>query len=426
MKTKRSGRTYIVSRVVEEPIDATFELGEEIQQLSGQLSKPVSLGFLGNILLIIFLLPGLISLILLVRNAILGRIELSTNLLLLVLIYIFILTFLLALIITGFLYFTQIKRFNDHLIQRYSVVSELKRKPTDIRSTSKKAEVKVKVKGQEKHYKNPIFAMLDLVEESMHELPQLTKLLRFCIFFITIILVFLVLNFIVEFTIGTGLIFGMNYWEIVTGIVTIVIFIPTIFLLMDSENMVMYLQARHDIIDSVRFEKVLRVPPGKTKIERLVKYLTENDPFFEYAGDDPVKKYKTNVSLKGASGKEYTFDGYFSIFNTLRERSMRLGIPRGKFGVFIKIFKNPITLKDMRELSDAVVDVSEKEKVFPIRIMALQWKVEELDEQVYEYMLENSIIVRGSIAHIQIVAEDGDIYSFIPIISYGKEVAMKA
>ena len=80
----------------------------------------------------------------------------------------------------------------------------------------------------------------------------------------------------------------------------------------------------------------------------------------------------------------------------------------------------------MKELSDAVLDVSEKEKVFPIRIMALQWKVEELEEDVYEYMLENSIIVRDSIAHIQVVAEDGDIYSFIPIISYGKDVAMNA
>ena len=52
----------------------------------------------------------------------------------------------------------------------------------------------------------------------------------------------------------------------------------------------------------------------------------------------------------------------------------------------------------------------------------MQWVVSELAEDVYEYVLEEPIIVRDSMAHMQIVGEDGDIYSFIPLVSYGKEM----
>jgi hypothetical protein len=55
-----------------------------------------------------------------------------------------------------------------------------------------------------------------------------------------------------------------------------------------------------------------------------------------------------------------------------------------------------------------------------LRIIALQWKVGELKDDVYEFVLENPIEWKRMLTHIQIVAEDGEIYSFIPMLSYGR------
>ena len=51
--------------------------------------------------------------------------------------------------------------------------------------------------------------------------------------------------------------------------------------------------------------------------------------------------------------------------------------------------------------------------------MALQRDIDDLDDDVYDYALDNSIEFKNCLSHIQIAAEDGDLYSFIPQISYG-------
>ena len=70
--------------------------------------------------------------------------------------------------------------------------------------------------------------------------------------------------------------------------------------------------------------------------------------------------------------------------------------------------------------TEAVVDVCQKDNVFPLRVIALQQQIEDLEEDVYDFVLENQISIGNALTPIQIVAEDGDIYSFIPMISYGK------
>ncbi|UCF09049.1 MAG: hypothetical protein JSW28_05030, partial [Thermoplasmata archaeon] len=58
MKSEASGSTYIISRAVEEPLEATFELGENIKDISSKASRPVILGLLGLALFVLFLVPS--------------------------------------------------------------------------------------------------------------------------------------------------------------------------------------------------------------------------------------------------------------------------------------------------------------------------------------------------------------------------------
>jgi hypothetical protein len=273
-----------------------------------------------------------------------------------------------------------------------------------------------------KHLKNPIFAMMDLVEESMHTIPELVRLLRFSTYFITIMLVLLFLWISATLTLERYTLFSMSIIELLLSGLIIIIFIPTIIFLIDSETLFMYLQTRHNIIDSVRFEKDLRVPEGESQLDRLIKYLVENDPYIKSSTIAKVGEFKKDESIPGRSGQDYKFNAFFSSVNILKTRSASLGMPMGVFGVFIKVYKSEISLKTLQELRRAVLDVCEKHNIFPLRVIAFQWEVGELSDQAYNYIFENPIQLKNTLTHLEVAAEDGEVYSFIPIISYGKEM----
>ena len=149
MKSRSPGRTYIVSRAVEEPIDATFELGEEIQKLSGRLSTPVNLGIIATIIFIIFLLPNILYFSILLIYTLLGRLELSSTWVRNTSIFSFILVVIFAFVITNLLYLSQIKKFNTHLIQRYSAMANLKLTPD---STGYKRKAEQDSHGKHQHH----------------------------------------------------------------------------------------------------------------------------------------------------------------------------------------------------------------------------------------------------------------------------------
>jgi len=428
MKSDNSGRGFMVSRAVEEPLEATFELGENIKKVSGKLTRPVNFGIIGTIILLLILLPSIAKLGILTIDGFLGNLDLSKSELIILSVLSLMTILLLAITITTLAYFIQIKNFNTHLIQRYSFVAELKTaRLIDADKLKDRKKIKTAVSDfkkedeKQKLTRNPIFAMLDLVEESMHELPQLIRLLRICKYFIILVFGYLIITIISKLIFNQNLLVSVTYWEYILTGIALVILIPALLLLAESESLFIYLQARHDIIDSVRFDKDIHVPSGRDKITRMLSYLLHNDPFIKPLKIDNIKSLQ-NITKKGSSGKEHTYDLYFSLNNELPGLSSRLGIPKGKLSVFIKAFKKPITLKSIQTLRDAVVDICNNEDSFPIRVIAFQWQVEVLEDEVYEYVLENPIIIKNSMAHIQVVAEDDDIYSFIPLISYGIRV----
>jgi hypothetical protein len=418
MKKKGSGPTYIVSRAVEEPIEATFELGEDISKHSAKLRRPVGLGIIGNFFTLLLVLPSLYFLILLIADIRYGRVELTLMRLFGISVFAIIFIILIAVVATSLIYLIQINKFYVHLMQRYSMINDLRN-----RSTENAPKVKSGLtKTTGKHVKNPILATLDLVEESMHELPQIVKLLRFCIYFISIIFGFFFIIILTKLAVGFEPFLNVTYYDLIFLTSSIVIFIPTLIFLFEAENLFMYLQARHEIIDSIRFESQINIPTGKTQVDRLAKYLSDNDPFIRSSIRAGIGEFQKNITLKTSSGADNNFDLYFSDDNKLRQRSLRLGIPSGKFSVFVKIFKNEITKKDLQELRDVVVDICNRQQSFPLRIIALQWNISELVDDVYDYVLENPIKIKRAITHLQIVAEDAELYSFIPMISYGQEV----
>jgi hypothetical protein len=227
------------------------------------------------------------------------------------------------------------------------------------------------------------------------------------------------LNIIAEILAGYSLFYVINQWELIINFGFIFFIIYSIYLLNTSEKLFLFLHTRHEIIDSIRFEDPVKVPEGKNKLARLIKHLSQSDPFILKSGVS-IKGWKVGkVTLPGRSGQENTFNAYFSAENNLVNLSSRICVPQGRFAVFILEFRSPITFRSIKKYHKAVQDVCTQDNTFPLRVMALQREIDDLDDDVYDYVLDNPIECSGCSSNIQIVAEDGEYYSFIPQISYG-------
>jgi hypothetical protein len=421
MESEESNEAYVLSRAVEEPLEATLELGESIQGTSSKLGKPVILGILGNILLLILLIPSIYYVFSLLVDGLTGSTELTTALLIQSILMGIVIIFLISITVTSTIYLIQIYKFNNYLLQRYSLITSLAISEIQEKDISKKRDEEENVKIQGKHVKNPIFAMMDLVEESMHELPQIVKLLRYSTYFINVSVLFIVIILVIRLTLGLDIFFMRTIYEIILGFVCVVVLFPSLILLLDSERLFVYLKTRHSIIDSVRFQEDISIPKGENQLARLFKYLTENDPYVNSSYLEQNERFQEDVKIKGSSENEHDFSAYFKGVNILKEKSVALDMPMGRFAVFVRVFKDDITLDSLSKLREDVLDVCENDETFPLRVIALQQEVKELPDDVYEYVLENPILWKNTPTHIQIVAEDGEIYSFIPMMAYGED-----
>lgn len=414
MNSKGAGSKFLQSRAVEEPLEASVELGEHIKIIAAKALLPLNLGLVAFILMVILMIPSIYDILLYIWRGFLGDSEFISEILQNLLISAALITILFGIIITGFLYMTQISNFTSRNLLKCCKISDL----TDVKIEEDKKVKRENIKG--KHLKNPIFAVMDLEEESMHVLPQIVKMLRFCVFFIGMAIVILLLTIVLYLGFDYDLLFSFDLIRAGVGILVVIKLFVVLRLLMEAETNFRYIHTRHNIIDSVRFEKDIQVPEGEDPLFRLTDHLLDTDPYIRSSNIAEKSKFSHNVQLKGATGKMHEFDGYFEGMNILKDKSVALGMPMGKFGVFIRVFKEDISLSKIKSLRDSTMDVCKSGNMYPLRIIALQWSIGDLPDEVYEYVLENPILLKNMLTHLEIIGEDGDIYSFIPMISYGE------
>jgi len=410
------GRKYILSRAVEDPIDATFELGEDVTEQTPKLKATVNLSIATIIIFLGVLVPAAVVMVFDILAYFAGRVEITENFGTAILSQMVLILILFSMTLTVLLFLAQIRRFYDRLFERYRSVSGLKN--TDVRNTKKPAAPAVGEAG--KYRTNPILAMLDLAEDAVHQLHKVIHLLTVCRNLIAVIIFFnglLILN----------IFFNRDIFIILTEFELVILVVPEFLLLFilfkleSSRNFVSYFHLRHEIIDGVRFGKPNRVPEGADPLARLIKFLKDSDPFIKKAASEQKDDFKFDVKLSGKNGELHNFDAYFEGTHAKQKGPAEQGIPSGKFAVFIKVFKHPVSKKDISGLRTAVNDICEFSGTVPLRTILLQWEIGELDDEAYEFVLENPIIIKNNMFHLQLAAEDDDTYSFVPIIAYERE-----
>lgn len=416
MKIPGWGEPNILSRAVEDPIEATFDLGEDLKKQVPGLYTTVNLGIIVAVLLIISIIPKVLYFVFSMLNVYLGNTELSAELTRRLVILVPVVIVLLALAFTALLFLAQLKRFYGHIYQRYDTISDLKKL-----EPGKKPDKKGRKDGDGKHFINPIRAMLDLIEESSHQIHKIIRLLRFCYNIFNFLIGFLLAAVIVDLM--TGIRFFIVFYPFELYIVMIImLLVPLSLMINRSAEFFIYYDTRHHIIDNIRFGKIEEVPAGKNPLVRLVALLEQNDPIIRAAQKAGSASFKYDVKFKSASGDDYTFDAYMEGTNRFKPEPENVGVPQGGFSVYIKVFKKPITIPALKKLKAAVEDDIRSSNGYPLRMIALQWQVQDLDDEVYEYVLETPVLALNTMWHLQIAAEDGDIYSFIPQVAYEMEV----
>ncbi len=148
------------------------------------------------------------------------------------------------------------------------------------------------------------------------------------------------------------------------------------------------------------------LPSGPDPLERLLKYLQEQDNRFARIYAKKPQKLEKNVQKSGGSGKTYRFDAYF--------RGWLLGFYVEPIVVFVRLVPT-VRVQDVEEMKAAVEDVlGTFEYDGPVRAFLVQTGDGQLSEEVIleanEHFLEYERTVGGRTmdwaSPVEVLAED--------------------
>ncbi len=316
-------------------------------------------------------------------------------------------------------------------------------------------------KGDVRAVENPISAIFDLAEEVNDQAPKIRRLLGYSRWFIG---VWLFANFTMLMILTTTpfLMLALTALLFVSAValrwaqgtpsklfLLAVIAVTSVFIgsLAQGENYILgaslaalfvlgivilnlmkeiraffgYYVLRHRAIKSVREEDpVVYVPQGEDAVQRLLSYLSERHP--ELRGHARQGYIQAPAVLKGRSGLLYNFDAY------VRGKPSALWKPLGLgetgYALFIKLFTDIPTVKDLEALKRGVEDVSKAQKVPPSRVIAL-WTPqgeEALSDEAYDFLTTEVVTFRHGgqefNCSMELVMEASDgTYDFIPFVT---------
>jgi hypothetical protein len=183
-------------------------------------------------------------------------------------------------------------------------------------------------------------------------------------------------------------------------------------------------------------EKPVRIPKGHSAVSRYFNYLKSVSETFARIVSEYPDAVKYDVEFRWEPRKSYRFDGYVHVRRRLaRVLAGLLGIgagakePRHGYALFLKWFKSPPKMKDLKLIEEAVRSNVLETGTAPTKIVIL-WSMnpqvddfmDGLSDEVYDYILNHTfeikIGLRKYTSHFELVIEQLDnTYDFIPFVA---------
>lgn len=404
-------KTYF-SRALEGPMEATFELKDELRAFLPTAIKTHLFIMISLVLLwLIFLIENIFGMIEIVLLA--YQLHLPVELELWVFFGVKLaFLFLFAISLTVLLFVIQSLRFIGRFSGKYRIIESLSEQDVggDLPRELDKKEINM-FQG------DPISVILEMLDNINAQLPQFVKMFRLVIILFACLPVLIGFSLFYTFLYGNLVGFStawyldiLGFANILLKMLFILLSIVAIYFSYGSLRFFLLLQKRRMVIDNIRFDLDNKVPGGKDTIERFVTYLKATEPLLKKSEDiKPLERGVSTANLK--------LDGLL----TARVKGLSRIYTNGGHTacVYVKVYNRRLKISDINEFGESVNTHVLENKVYPLRMaLLLRGPAADLDDEVYRYVLENPAFVLGWEEHyVQLVSEeDGRFYSFIPNI----------
>jgi hypothetical protein len=256
---------------------------------------------------------------------------------------------------------------------------------------------------------DPISSIFDLSDRVAQMAPTVRRLYRYT----AVILVL----WIVIMAIVTLFTFGSNFLIAGLAIVGFIVGVIALSLLRQTDAFFRGFVQRHRAIRLVReADPVVKIPEGRTPIERLNRYLVEENPTVARLVHDHSDAVRYRITLSGR-GRSVPFDLVIERPGSWFARTLGTGDPG--FAVVARLATGAITLVDLQRMEADVVDSLPSFRGVPLRLILLRPQPAPLPEDAYEYAVGHPVLLGGRLTHhrasLEVITENPDgTYDFVP------------
>jgi hypothetical protein len=256
---------------------------------------------------------------------------------------------------------------------------------------------------------DPISAIFDLSDRVAQMAPVVRRMYRYTA---TILVFWIIIMAIVALvTLRGGLFLSLlALLGLIAGVISL-------GLLRQTDRFFRAFAQRHRSIRLIReADPVVKIPDGRTPVERLARYLVQSNPRIESRVKEDPASIRYRVSLP-APGRSVPFDLVVDQPSGVAFRIF--GVGEGGFAVVARMGPDAPTLEDVRRLENDVVSAASKMVTIPSRAILLRTQSIPLPEDVYEYVVGHPVVVRRGFTTyritIEVITESPDgTYDFVP------------
>lgn len=256
---------------------------------------------------------------------------------------------------------------------------------------------------------DPISSIFDLSDRVAQMAPTVRRLYRYTA---TILVLWILIMAVVALST-----FGSNILLAGLALIGLVIGGLGLSLLRQTDLFFRNFVQRHRAIRLVReADPVTRIPEGRTPVERLTRYLVEENPTVALAAGAKSDAVRYRISLPGRE-RSVPFDLVIERPGSWTWRMFGSGDPG--FAIVARLAPAPVGLADLQQLESDVLETRAAFRGAPIRLILLRPQPAAIPEDAYEYAVGHPVLLGGRFARhrasLEIITESPDgTYDFVP------------
>ena len=256
---------------------------------------------------------------------------------------------------------------------------------------------------------DPISSIFDLSDRVAQMAPTVRRLYRYTA---TILVLWIIIMAVV--TLST---LGSNVLLAGLAIIGLIIGVLALSLLRQTDAFFRNFVQRHRAIRLVReADPVVKIPEGRTPIERLTRYLLDENPTVASAVRERGDAVRYRISLPGPE-RTVPFDLVIERPASWSSRVFGSGDPG--FAIVARLAPANVTLLDLQQLESDVVQTRTAFRGAPIRLILLRPASAPLPEDAYEYAVGHPVVLGGRFARhrasLEVITEAPEgTYDFVP------------